>query len=199
MAAATSAATPLLLESVPLIPTPPPSRSSKIRERIAYYVPITHWLPNYSPRTQLKGDFLAGLTLACLMVPQSISYATTLAHVSPLAGLFSSSIPAVFYTVFGSSRHMNVTPEGTLSLIIGQTIKALNTPGASPEQKAKEAVTITTVITFQNGLFAFLLGFLRLGFLDVILSKALLRGFISAVGIVIAVYVMCFTSYGILS
>jgi MFS superfamily sulfate permease-like transporter len=45
---------------------------------------------------------------------------------------------------------------------------------------------ISTMLTFQVGLFTFLLGFVRLGFIDVILSRALLRGFVTAVAVVIA-------------
>jgi MFS superfamily sulfate permease-like transporter len=100
--------------------------------------------------------------------------------------LFSASIPALFYAIFGSSRHLNVAPEAALSLLIGQAIKALATPGANEEVKLQQAIAITTVITFQEGLFAFLLGFLRLGFIDVVLSRALLRGFITAIALVIA-------------
>jgi MFS superfamily sulfate permease-like transporter len=185
------ASTPLLSESLPLIQPPQPrGRASKFRSRISYYVPITSWLPSYSPRKQLKGDFLAGLTLACLLIPQSISFATSLAHLHPLAGLFSASIPALFYAIFGSSRHLNVAPEAALSLLIGQTIKALVDPEASEEKRLQDAIVITTVITFQEGLFAFLLGFFRLGFIDVVLSRALLRGFITAIALVIAMYVL---------
>jgi hypothetical protein len=177
--------TPLLSESTPLVS----SKRSKIRQRLSYYVPITSWLPSYSLKNQLKGDLLAGLTIACLLVPQSISYATSLAHLSPLAGLFSASIPALFYAIFGSSRHLNVAPEAALSLLIGQTIRELVNTDLSEVQQLKEAVAITTVITFQEGLFAFLLGFFRLGFIDVVLSRALLRGFITAIALVIAMYV----------
>lgn len=150
--------TPLLDESVPLI-TQPPQRINKIRERINYYVPITSWLPSYRPKDQFKGDLLAGLTVACLLIPQSISYATSLAHLSPLAGLFSASIPALFYAIFGSSRHLNVAPEAALSLLIGQSIRTLVPNHDSPAKKIQDAITITSVITFQEGLFAFALGF----------------------------------------
>jgi MFS superfamily sulfate permease-like transporter len=175
---------PLLSESSPLIP--PTTRASRIRDRIAYYVPITSWLPAYRPREQFRGDLLAGLTVAFLLIPQSISYATSLAHLSPLSGLFSASIPALFYAIFGSSRHLNVAPEAALSLLVGQTIRALVPAGGDEEQRFKDAITISTVMMFQEGLFAFLLGFFRLGFIDVVLSRALLRGFVTAIALIIA-------------
>jgi MFS superfamily sulfate permease-like transporter len=175
---------PLLSESSPLIPVT--TRASKIRDRISYYVPIISWLPSYRPREQFRGDFLAGLTLAFLLIPQSISYATSLAHLSPLSGLFSASVPAFFYAIFGSSRHLNVAPEAALSLLIGQTIRSSVPAGDDEDQIFEDSVTITTVIMFQAGLFAFLLGFFRLGFIDVVLSRALLRGFVTAIALIIA-------------
>jgi MFS superfamily sulfate permease-like transporter len=52
------------------------------------------------------------------------------------------------------------------------------------------AISVSTMITLQAGLFSFILGFFRLGFIDVVLSQALLQGFISAVAVVIMVSVL---------
>ncbi|KZV77967.1 hypothetical protein EXIGLDRAFT_693459, partial [Exidia glandulosa HHB12029] len=89
---------------------PDPGMLAKIRQRSKYYVPGISWIPNYSI-SYLLGDVLSGLTVGCILIPQSISYATSLAHLNPLTGLYSAAIPALVYSVLGSSRHLNVAPE----------------------------------------------------------------------------------------
>lgn len=74
-----------------------------IKTRTKYYVPGTSWIPNYSAGTyapislwsfisdavlrRLLGDVIAGATLASILIPQSISYSTSLARLGPLTGL----------------------------------------------------------------------------------------------------------------
>ncbi|KAF8630886.1 hypothetical protein AX17_005244 [Amanita inopinata Kibby_2008] len=163
-------------------------RRSKFAKRVRYYVPSIAWIPNYSP-SLFGGDFLAGLTLASVLIPQSVSYASSLAKLNPVTGLFSASIPGIIYALFGTSRQLNVAPEAALSLLIGQAVSDFKHDLPDPHSDEAEAVglAVGTVITLQAGLFTFLLGFLRLGFIDVVLSRALLRGFISAVAVVIMV------------
>jgi MFS superfamily sulfate permease-like transporter len=88
--------------------------------------------------------------------------------------------------MFGSSRQLNVGPEAALSLLVGQAITdAMHDDRENPEDFITVGYKVATAITLQSGLFSFMLGFLRLGFIDVILSRALLNGFVAAVGIVI--------------
>ncbi|EJD46921.1 sulfate permease [Auricularia subglabra TFB-10046 SS5] len=161
---------------------------AKIRQRSTYYIPGTSWIPNYSP-SFLLGDILSGLTVGCILIPQSISYATSLAHLNPLTGLYSAAIPALVYAILGSSRHLNVAPEAAVSLLVGQAVNAIlsDYPEATHARRDAIAIAVSTIITFQIGLISFALGFFRLGFIDVVLSRALLRGFITAVGVVITI------------
>ncbi|KZV89429.1 hypothetical protein EXIGLDRAFT_711159 [Exidia glandulosa HHB12029] len=161
---------------------------AKIRQRSKYYVPGISWIPNYSI-SYLLGDVLSGLTVGCILIPQSISYATSLAHLNPLTGLYSAAIPALVYSVLGSSRHLNVAPEAAVSLLVGQAVNAILTdyPDISHDLRTAIAIAVSTIITFQVGLISFVLGFFRMGFIDVVLSRALLRGFITAVGVVITI------------
>ena len=88
--------------------------------------------------------------------------------------------------MFGSSRQLNVAPEAALSLLVGQAISDfMHHNHKKPEELLTVGYKVATAITLQSGLFSFLLGILRLGFIDVILSRALLSGFVAAVGIVI--------------
>lgn len=100
--------------------------------------------------------------LTSMLVPQSMSYATSLVHTDPVHGLFGASIPAMLYSVLGTCRQLSVGPEAALSLLTGEFIsKVIETEehahGAlSVAHKARLAVTITTCITFESGLVTFL-------------------------------------------
>ncbi|KAG7091261.1 hypothetical protein E1B28_010310 [Marasmius oreades] len=156
------------------------STTSRIKRRVKYYIPSTDWIPNYSLGL-LAGDIISGITVASMLIPQSVSYATSLAHLTPTAGLFSASIPPIVYALLGTSKQLNVAPEAALSLLVGQAV--------SDVHKAHPAsvLPVATVITLQVGIFSFLLGFFRLGFIDIVLSRALLRGFIAAIAVVIMI------------
>ncbi|KAJ7727943.1 sulfate anion transporter [Mycena metata] len=162
------------------------TRGSKYTKRIKYYIPGIAWIPNYS-LAFLGGDVLAGLTVASMLIPQSVSYATSLAQMSPLTGLFSASIPGIVYAFLGTCRQLNVAPEAAVSLLVGQAVGdiLLGHPDPHSEAGIAASIAISTILTMQVGIFSFLLGFFRLGFIDVVLSRALLRGFISAIAVVI--------------
>ncbi|KAF7362409.1 Sulfate anion transporter [Mycena venus] len=162
------------------------TRGGTLTKRIKYYVPGTSWIPNYS-LSFLGGDVLAGLTVASMLIPQSVSYATSLAQMGPLTGLVSLS--RLVYAFLGTCRQLNVAPEAAISLLVGQAVGEiiLDLPDPHSDDAAAIKIAISTIITMQVGLFAFLLGFFRLGFIDVVLSRALLRGFITAIAVVIMI------------
>ncbi|GLB37828.1 putative STAS domain containing protein [Lyophyllum shimeji] len=160
---------------------------SALVRKIKYYIPSFAWIPNYS-LSLLGGDVLAGITVASMLIPQSVSYATSLAKLSPNTGLFSASIPGIVYAFLGTSRQLNVAPEAALSLLLGQTVADIRHDNPGDDALAdKVGIAVATIVTFQVGLISFLLGLFRLGFIDVVLSRALLRGFITAVAVVIMI------------
>ncbi|KAJ3810813.1 sulfate anion transporter [Lentinula aff. lateritia] len=166
----------------------PPQGRKKLRKRVKYYIPSLSWIPNYSA-SLLGGDLLAGLTVASMLIPQSVSYASSLAKLSPVTGLFSASIPGIVYAFLGTSRHLNVAPEAALSLLLGQAVDDIRHDLDDPHSDKGDALglAVATIITLQVGLLSFIFGFFRLGFLDVILSRALLRGFIAAMAVIILI------------
>ncbi|GAA5923353.1 uncharacterized protein JCM15063_003621 [Sporobolomyces koalae] len=172
----------------------PSTKLGKFRQRAQYYVPIFNWLPNYT-KEKLGKDTIAALTITSLIVPQAMSYATNLVHSNPVNGLFGAAIPAFVYSIFGTCRQLSMGPEAALSLLMGEVIAKMieseehahygGVGGMGTEDKARFTAIITSFIVFEAGAISFLLGFLRLGFLDAVLSRALMRGFITAVGVVI--------------
>jgi MFS superfamily sulfate permease-like transporter len=92
------------------------------------------------------------------------------------------------YALLGTSRQLNVAPEAALSLLLGQAVFDFrHEHSGSPADDDAIGLAVATAITLQVGLISFLLGFFRLGFIDVVLSRALLRGFVTAVAVVIMV------------
>ncbi|KAJ3413325.1 Solute carrier 26 [Chytridiales sp. JEL 0842] len=200
-------------------PTTPPSRLRTFWNRVRYYVPILGWLPRYKFR-YLQHDLLSGVTVACLLIPQGLSYAQALVKIPPVYGLYTSFVPLLVYAVLGTSRQLAVGPEALVSILVGAAIaekSQLNPPGVAqplppteggdaasfitllgaatepppgsgnPANNVAESIAIANLMALMVGLFTFLLGFFRLGFLDSVLSRALLRGFVTAVAVVVVI------------
>ncbi|CAO3581188.1 unnamed protein product [Absidia cylindrospora] len=152
------------------------------RVRLKYYLPILQWLPVYDCQL-FVGDLFAGLTLSCLLIPQALSYATALCKLEAIHGLYAIAFPAITYAIFGMSRQMSVGPEATLSLLVGSSIAA---QGHTPDAENNvDPLAWACLMTLFVGIFTFLLGIFRLGFLDSLISRALLRGFITGVAVVV--------------
>ncbi|KAJ3305879.1 Solute carrier 26 [Blyttiomyces sp. JEL0837] len=165
--------------------------------RVRYYIPILSWLPNYSIRENLQGDIVAGATVACLLIPQALSYAQALVKIPPVYGLYTCFVPLIVYSILGTSRQLGVGPEALVSILVGaaiaeksglKPIPVVDEHGTliAPDNIA-ENIAIANLMGLMVGLFTFLLGFFRLGFLDSVLSRALLRGFVTAVAVVVMI------------
>ena len=73
--------------------------------RARYYIPVFGWLPKYEFH-QLQYDVIAGVTVAFLIIPQSLSYAQALVNVPPVLGLYSAFITQFVYSCLGTSRYI---------------------------------------------------------------------------------------------
>ncbi|CAG8631176.1 2165_t:CDS:2, partial [Acaulospora morrowiae] len=154
------------------------------KTRLRYYVPVFRWLPAYSFET-FWGDFVAGITVTAILLPSCISF-SVLAKLPPVHGLYSILIPGAVYVFLGTSRQLVMGPEALVSMLIGSSV-AQQQKYTGHEGDVDTAIAIAGLITFFVGILTFILGIFRLGFLDSVLSRALLRGFISAVAIVIII------------
>lgn len=146
----------------------------------AYYFPALEWIPQYKAR-YLPGDIASGLTIASFQIPVSMSYATSLAHVPTVSGLYGLVVPTFVYALMGTVPNMVVGPEAAISLVIGQAVAPyMHTESITPE-------AVCGIMAGSGGAVLLVGGLLRFGFLDSVLSRALLRGFISAVGVVMVI------------
>ncbi|XP_065881498.1 low affinity sulfate transporter 3 [Euphorbia lathyris] len=141
--------------------------------------PILRWGRNYR-LSMFKNDFLAGLTLASLSIPQSIGYAN-LAKLDPQYGLYTSVVPPLIYAVMGSSRDIAIGPVAVVSMLLSSMIQTLQDPATDPVAYRNLVFTVT----FFSGIFQALFGLFRLGFLIDFLSHAAVVGFMGGAAIVI--------------
>ena len=80
------------------------------------FFPILTWLPNYSGST-FKSDFIAGITVSVLLIPQGMAYAL-IAGLPPIYGLYAALSPQIIYAILGTSRQLAVGPVAMDSLLV---------------------------------------------------------------------------------
>ena len=153
---------------------------------MTYYIPIFNWVPQYKWH-YLRGDLVAALTMASFYLPMSLSYASNLGHLPPINGLYSFVFNPLIYAILGSCPQMVVGPEAAGSLLTGEVVRENIRKGTTADQDGIANAQIAGAVTCMAGLVIFIGGALRLGFLDNVLSRPFLRGFISAIGVVIFV------------
>ncbi|WP_287367248.1 SulP family inorganic anion transporter, partial [Thauera sp.] len=126
----------------------------------------------------LRGDLLAGLTVALVLIPQALAYAK-LAGLPPQVGLYAALLPAVVAALFGSCGQLSTGPVALTSLLVGASILPL--AGGSPEQ----LIPLALLLALLSGLIQLALGVLRLGWLLNLLSMPVLMGFVNAAALII--------------
>jgi MFS superfamily sulfate permease-like transporter len=127
----------------------------------------------------LKADILAGLTVALVLIPQSMAYAE-LAGLPPYYGLYASFLPPMVASLFGSSRQLATGPVAVVSLLTSITLEPLATAGS--QQYIAYAILLALLV----GAFQFALGVLRLGLVVNFISHPVVNGFTNAAALIIA-------------
>ncbi|CCF56572.1 hypothetical protein KAFR_0B02750 [Kazachstania africana CBS 2517] len=146
-----------------------------ITDYIKSLFPIFHWLPHYN-LTWFISDLIAGITVGCVLVPQSMSYAQ-IATLSPQFGLYSSFIGAFSYSLFATSKDVCIGPVAVMSL---QTAKVIaRVQDKLPSDTDITASEIATTLALLCGIIATGVGLLRLGFLVELISLNAVAGFMT--------------------
>jgi MFS superfamily sulfate permease-like transporter len=115
----------------------------------------------------------------------ALSYADSLAHVPLINGLYAFVFNPFIYGLLGSCPQMVVGPEAAGSLLVGSIVKSSIDLGRGEDDNAAMHAQVAGVAVGLAGATVFIMGLFRLGFLDSVLSRPFLRGFISAIGVVI--------------
>ncbi|KAI0435833.1 putative sulfate transporter [Xylaria telfairii] len=151
---------------------------------LSYYIPCLIWMRQYR-WSWLKGDFTAAITMASMYLPMALSYAENLAHVAPISGLYAFVFNPLLYAFLGSCPQMIVGPEAAGSLLVGSIVKGSVDYGDGKDDDGVLHAQIASIAVGISGAYVFLMGLTRFGFIDNVLSRPFLRGFISSIGLVI--------------
>lgn len=131
-------------------------------------------------RSWLKGDVLAGVTVAAYLVPQVMAYAGV-AGLPPVAGLWAILPALALYVLLGSSRLLSVGPESTTALMTAAVVGPL--AAGDPAHYATLAAALAIVV----GLLCLVAWAARLGFVADLLSRPVLIGYLAGVALIMIV------------
>jgi sulfate permease, SulP family len=140
--------------------------------------PFLNWFHGYNLES-LRIDFISGLTVALVLIPQSMAYAQ-LAGLPAYHGLYASFLPPMVAALFGSSRQLATGPVAVVSLMTAASLEPLAMAGS--EGYIAYAILLALIV----GVFQFLLGILRLGLVVNLLSHPVVNGFTNAAALIIA-------------
>ena len=138
------------------------------------FFPIADWLPRYD-RSMLRGDVLAGIAVAAMIVPKDLGYAG-IAGIPIQNGLYAAAAGAIVYALFCTSRHISTGPSSSLAAVAGGAVLAANLGG-------DDAAQLVAAIAIATGALFLLLAVFRLGWIAQFLSKAVITGFLAGAAI----------------
>ena len=142
------------------------------------FLPPLQWLRSYQARW-LKGDLIAGITLAAYAVPVSMAYAS-LAGLPAHYGIYCYLVGGLAYAVFGSSRQLAIGPTSAIALLVGSTVAGM--AGGDPDRWA-EIAALSALVVAGMSVLAWLL---RLSGLVCFISETILVGFKAGAALTIA-------------
>jgi MFS superfamily sulfate permease-like transporter len=140
--------------------------------------PFLGWIKGYNAKS-FQIDALAGLTVALVLIPQSMAYAQ-LAGLPAYFGLYAAFLPPMVAALFGSSRQLATGPVAVVSLMSAASLQPLASAGST------EFIAYSILLALIVGVFQFSLGVLRLGLVVNFLSHPVVNGFTNAGAIIIA-------------
>jgi high affinity sulfate transporter 1 len=153
--------------------------NSKKEGRLARYFPIVNWLPEYQ-KTWLRPDFIAGLTVLALLIPEGMAYAE-IAGLPPQTAFYAAPAGLLLYAIFGTSRQLVVAVSAAIATMSAATVAPLAAAG-SPEYAA-----LSAGLAILAGLVSIIAGFLRLGRITSFFSEPVLTGFITGLALTITI------------
>ena len=129
---------------------------------------------------RIPTDAIAGATLAALAIPEVMGY-TAIAGTPVITGLYTLLLPILAFAIFGSSRHLVVGADSATAAILATGLVAAGAASGSPEY-----VHLASLAALMCGALLLVARLLRLGFIANFLSRSVLVGFLTGVGIQVA-------------
>src|SRR6476659_11028748 len=131
-------------------------------------------------RGKVPAEAIAGVTLATLAIPEVMGY-TQIAGMPVVTGLYTLLLPVLLFALFGSSRHLVVGADSATAAILATGLVATGAVAGTPEYTA-----LAGLAALMCGVVLLLARILRLGFIANFLSRSVLIGFLTGVGIQVA-------------
>ena len=129
--------------------------------------------------SQIPTEIIAGLTLAALAIPEVMGY-TKISGTPVITGLYTMLIPTLLFAFFGSSRHLVVGADSATAAILAAGLVGLAATGS------EEYVALAAVLAFMAAGFLIVARIVGLAFMADFLSRTVLIGFLTGVGIHVA-------------
>ncbi|KAL8734210.1 MAG: hypothetical protein Q9166_001696 [cf. Caloplaca sp. 2 TL-2023] len=142
--------------------------------------PFVHWIGRYNLQW-LTGDLVAGITVGCVVVPQSMAYAR-LAGLAPEFGLYSSFMGVLIYWFFATSKDITIGPVAVMSTVTGNVVDRV--ARTNPEFDSNVVASSLAVIC---GAVIVAIGLVRAGWIVDFISLAAISAFMTGSAINIAV------------
>jgi len=138
------------------------------------FVPILDWARTYD-RRWLRGDVIAGIAVAAMIVPKNLGYAG-IAGIPVENGLYAAAAAAIIYAIFCTSRHISTGPSSSLAAVAGGAVLVTASTGS-------DAAQLVAAIAIVTGVLFLLVAILKLGWLASFLSRAVVTGFLAGAAI----------------
>ncbi len=140
------------------------------------FLPFLRWFP--MGKDGIRADLLAGITVALVLVPQSMAYAQ-LAGLPVVYGLYASFIPVIIASLWGSCSQLHTGPVAMLSLMSAAALIPFATPGSDT------FIQLSVMLALMVGVLRLTLGALSLGAIVNLLSSPVIIGFTNAAALII--------------
>jgi SulP family sulfate permease len=142
-------------------------------------LPIVESIRTYD-RRWLRGDLIAGVAVAALIVPKNLGYAG-IAGIPLQNGLYAAAAGAILYPIFGTSRQISTGPSSGLAAVAASAVVAAGITGVD------DVASFVAMITLVSGVLFLALAVLRMGWIAQFLSRAVVTGFLfgAAIDVVI--------------
>lgn len=141
------------------------------------FLPFFRWFP-YSG-LNFRADLIAGVTVALVLIPQSMAYAQ-LAGLPAYYGLYASFLPVIVAALWGSSNQLGTGPVAVVSLLTASSLAAFAAPGSD------QFIALAIMLALLVGVVQLTLGIFKLGVIVNFLSHPVIVGFTNAAAIIIA-------------
>ncbi|MBU1979950.1 MAG: STAS domain-containing protein [Gammaproteobacteria bacterium] len=144
--------------------------------KASHFLPFLSWFPLRG--ANVKADLIAGLTVALVLIPQSMAYAQ-LAGLPAYYGLYASFLPVMIAAMWGSSAQLATGPVAVVSLLTASALAPLAAIGSD------QFIALAILLALLVGCIQLLLGLFKLGVIVNFLSHPVIVGFTNAAAIII--------------